>query len=92
MQLCMTDNPNYPDPVNPDLKEFGTKVTAFAKALSAPASKASTSLRKQTRAELIVSLNGIAKHVSITSAGNITVWESSGLSITKIPQPVGILP
>lgn len=86
----LTDNPAFPDPT-PNLAALNVAIAAYAFTLSAPPSKANTQLKKQNRAALIAVLNQLAMYIQVTGNGNAAIYETSGYSLTKLPQPVGIL-
>lgn len=88
---CMTNNANFPTP-SPDLTTLGEAITAYAAALANPLSQANTALKNQLRAALTALLNQLALYVEINGNNDETVLLSSGFSLRKPKQPVGILP
>jgi hypothetical protein len=85
----MTDNPVYPTPT-PTLADVGTAISNYNRNLSATPSKENTQEKKQNRLILIEMLNYLSLYVTSTG-GSPAEWESSGFSLTSVPQPVGVL-
>jgi len=88
---CMTGNANFPTPA-PDLETISSAIADFSEALANPASKANTALKKQLRATLIALLNQLALYVQMNGNNDETILLSSGYSLRKTKQPVGVLP
>ena len=88
---CMTGNANFPTPT-PDLAALSAAITDYAAALANPASKANTALKNQLRAALIALLNQLALYVQMNGNNDETILLSSGYSLSKTKQPVGVLP
>jgi hypothetical protein len=87
---CMTGNTNFPTPA-PDLETIGGAIGDFAGALANPVSKANTALKNQFRATLIALLNQLALYVQMNGNNDETILLSSGYSLRKTKQPVGVL-
>jgi hypothetical protein len=85
----MADNPIYPTPI-PTLVELGEGIATYNANLSATPSKENTQAKKDNRITLIDLLNRLALYVT-TTGSSLAEYESSGFSLTAIPQPVGIL-
>ena len=88
---CMTGNVNFPTPA-PDLETLGNAINAYAQVLANPLSKANTALKNQLRAALIALLNQLALYVQMNGNNDETILLSSGYSLGKTKQPVGVLP
>lgn len=89
ISASMTDNPIYTTPV-PALIIVGEAIAAFSSNLSATPSKENTQEKKQNRLVLIEMLNRLALYVT-TTGESLADYESSGFSLTSVPQPVGVL-
>lgn len=87
----MTGNTHFPAPL-PSLATVTTAINAYSATLTALPSKANTELKKQTRDALTALLNKLALYVQVTGNGDASVYASSGFSLTKLPQRIGILP
>ena len=85
----MTGNPVYTTPV-PTLTDVAEITALYNNSLSATPSKENTQEKKQNRLQLIDLLNRLALYVT-TTGESLAEWESSGFSLTSIPQPVGVL-
>jgi hypothetical protein len=85
----MANNPTYPTPV-PTLEAIGEAIGLFGGNLAAKPSKENTQEKRQNRIVLIDLLNRLSLYVSATGE-TLAEWESSGFSLTSIPQPVGVL-
>lgn len=89
ISASMADNPIYITPV-PALIIVGEAIAAFNGNLSATPSKENTQDKKQNRLVLIEMLNRLALYVT-TTGESLADYESSGFSLTSVPQPVGVL-
>lgn len=87
---CMTGNANFPTPT-PDLETLGGVISAYAQVLANPGSKANTALKNQLRSTLIALLNQLALYVQMNGNNDETILLSSGYSLGKTKQPVGVL-
>lgn len=87
---CMTGNANFPTPT-PDLATLQDAINAFSAALANPLSKVNTALKNQLRAVLIALLNQLALYVQMNCNNDETIAMSSGYSLNKSKQPVGVL-
>lgn len=87
--LKMTGNLVYPTPV-PALVEVNETSAAFSLNLAATPSKENTQQKKENRIALIDLLNRLALYVTTTGT-SLAEYESSGFSLTAIPQPIGVL-
>lgn len=85
----MTDNPVYTTPV-PALTNIAEITSIFGGNLSATPSKENTQEKRQNRSALIDMLNRLALYVTATGE-TLAEYESSGFSLTAVPQPVGVL-
>ena len=89
IETSMTGNPVYPTPI-PALTDVAGVIAAYNGNLSAPPSKENTQEKRQNRLVLIDLLNRLALYVT-TTGESLAEWESSGFSLTSLPQPVGVL-
>ena len=85
----MTGNPIYTTPI-PALADVSGIIATYNGNLSATASKENTQEKKQSRLVLMDLLNRLALYVT-TTGESLAEWESSGYSLTAVPQPVGVL-
>ncbi len=86
----LTDNPNFPT-IAPSLNMLSVAIDAFGATLANQPSKTNTAAKKVARDALTSALNQIAMNVQMISLTDVTMMLSSGYSLTKSPQPVGVL-
>lgn len=90
----MSNNSNFPTPT-PPIADINTAVVAFQAALTRlkeGGSKQDMLLRDQKRTELSSLLEKLAYYVQMTVDDDGPALASSGYSLSKQPEPIGILP
>lgn len=89
----MTGNVHFENPV-PDIAVLKTAVTTFDTAIIKAKEGGRTEMlaRDLKRQELIALLEKLALYVQMQADGNDVALASSGFSLSKTPQSVGILP
>ena len=89
----LTGNTNFPNPT-PTLIVVQASITDYSMALvkSKDGSKQDTADKNAKRKILEQNLSELANYVNTTAKGNLVMLESSGCPLTKIPEPIGILP
>jgi hypothetical protein len=89
----MTSNANFPNPI-PPIADVLAATTAFDAAIirAKEGGKTEQFARDLKRQELIALLDKLALYVQIEADGIDSVLASSGFTLSKIPQPIGILP
>ena len=88
----MTGNLNYTAP-QPSLSVVQSAITAYSAAVikSKDGTKEDTANKNATRLVLQDALYTLGNYVNMTAESNLVKLESSGFSISKLPEAVGIL-
>lgn len=88
----MTGNKHFSKPV-PSLAEISKALAEFIKAEADALSgaKLDRAVKEEKKTALIQQLNQLALYVQATGEGDETILVSSGFSLSKKPEPIGIL-
>ena len=88
----MTTNPIYPDP-KPTLGVIQNLITLYSAALlkTVDGNKVDTANKNAARVDLTDALSSLANYVNLTAENDLVKLQSSGLDLTSLPTPVGIL-
>lgn len=89
----MFGNPDFPNPT-PTLIVFQTSITDYSDALikAKDGTKQDTAEKNSKRKALEENLSILGDYVNDTAKGDVVKLEGSGFPLTKVPEPVGILP
>ena len=89
----MPTDPDFPNPT-PSISSVDKSLKAFEDALEKcfEGTKQDTAYKNEKRKELILKLSNLGDYVNTVSNGNLVKIDGSGFPLTKLPEPVGILP
>ncbi|MEI6055045.1 MAG: hypothetical protein WCR55_03215 [Lentisphaerota bacterium] len=89
----LTKNTNYPNP-DPALSVLQASLKAFNDALvkCQHGTKEDTAVKNEKRIALEANLTTLGNYVNSVAKGNTAMLDSSGLPLSKLPQPVGFIP
>lgn len=90
---CLTNNVYFTNP-SPSLAQVKTALQEFSTAITKAKYKSSLDIiiKKEKRDHLLILLKSLALYVQLTGENNETALNSSGFTVNKDPQPIGILP
>lgn len=88
---CLTNNVNFPNPV-PALTAVSDAITAYETTLTNVPGPINTKAKLVARNALTTLLNQLAMYVQMHSNNDTAIMLTSGFSLTKMPQPIGVLP
>ena len=90
---CMTGNLNFatPEPPLADVKAAADALEVAVVEAKEAGTKAKILARENKRLALIELLNRLALYVKLTALDDAEVLASSGFSLSKTPEPVGVL-
>ena len=89
----MTNNPDFPDP-SPTIESVDEALKAFKDALekSVEGTKKDTAHKNEKRRKLKLQISNLGNYVNSVANGDLVKLDSSGFPLSKLPEPVGILP